>query len=996
MPHDFPKTFDFHTLEPQIYEQWEKKGYFQPWNDPNKPGFDPSVKPFVIAMPPPNVTGELHLGHAMMLAVEDLMIRYHRMRGEPTLWVPGTDHAGIATQLQVEKALAKEGKTRYDLGREAFEKRVWEWKEKYGGIIIKQIRRMGASCDWTRLAFTLDPGYYRAVLTAFVHLWEKGLIYRDYRIINWSPGLQTAVSDLEVEYVEIDGTKPPTEAPEGMSLKHYQSLYQVGGKLYFFKYMLADGSGDYIPVSTTRPETILADTAVAVHPEDERYQKYVGKEVVVPILGRKIPVIADPRVDREFGTGALKITPGHDPVDFEIGKDHGLPIILVMDERGRMNEHAGPYEGLDRFEARKRLWEDMEKAGLTLGVKPYKHRIPIAQRGGEPIEPMASVQWFVKIKPLAEPALRVVEEGKIRIVPERFAKVYRNWMENIRDWCISRQLWWGHRIPAWYCADCQAEDGRPQAEHIHVTFIPPLEHNGRTFDTTTYAELRAAGLSAEEIFRKAARITVGLKAQPIVSLEKPERCPVCGSTDLVQDPDVLDTWFSSALWPFATLGWPEDTPDLRYFYPTTVMETGYDILFFWVARMIMAGLEHMGEIPFELVYLHGLIRDEFGRKMSKTLGNVIDPLDVIQKYGTDALRFTLLVGVAPGNDLNMSMKKVEGNQKFINKLWNMGRAVLRMIGQIADSRQPSAVSSQRTADGQRPTADGRRPTADRWILIRLNQTMEAVQRLFDRHLYGEAGKVLYEFLWDEFADWYLEIAKTQVRQGGEGAYHAVQTAVKVLETSLRLLHPFIPFVTEALWGHLKAAVMEAFGADNPDFTPQGGWPEMLMVARWPQAEPLPEDADQVLAFMETFQGLVRAIRNYRAQNGLPPKQPLRATVVAGADASVLREMAPVLAFLARLDEAHLRIVEQADGKPEGTAVVSGSWTAYLDFSMDEELLRARLQKRLAEVEAQIARLEKLLAGPFSQKAPAHVVQKERDKLARFREEAETLRKQLGG
>ncbi len=983
MKYDIPKTFDFRSVEPQIYEQWEKKGYFKPWNDPKNPGFNPSVRPFVISMPPPNVTGELHLGHAMMVSVEDMMMRYHRMRGEPALWVPGTDHAGIATQLQVEKALAREGKTRYDLGRDAFEQRVWAWKEKYGNIIIQQIRRLGATCDWDRLAFTLDPNYYRAVLTAFVRLWEKGLIYRDYRIINWSPGLQTAVSDLEVEYVEIDGTKPPTEPPEGISLEHYRELYKVGGKLYYFKYMLADGSGDYIPVATTRPETILADTAVAVHPEDERYQKYIGKEVVVPILGRRIPVIADPRVDREFGTGALKITPGHDPTDFEIGRDHNLPIILVMDEQGRMNDHAGPYAGLDRFEARERLWADMEKAGLTLDVKPYKHRIPIAQRGGEPIEPMVSVQWFVKIKPLAEPALRVVEEGKIQIIPERFAKIYRNWLTNIRDWCISRQLWWGHRIPAWYCADCAASDGQPQAKHIHVTFIPPIEHNGRTFDTTTYQELRQTGLTPEEIFRKAARITVDLVAQPIVSLEKPERCPKCGSTDLVQDPDVLDTWFSSALWPFATLGWPEDTPDLRYFYPTTVMETGYDILFFWVARMIMAGMEFAGDIPFEVVYLHGLVRDEFGRKMSKTLGNVIDPLQVIEKYGTDALRFTLLVGNAPGNDLNLSMKRVEANRNFANKVWNMGRLVIRAIGEMAESG-----SGQRAVSGE-PSM------ADRWMLIRLNQVVDTVQRLFDRYLFGEGGKVVYEFLWNEFADWYLEIAKVQLRQGGNVAYRAVQTMVKVLETSLRLLHPFTPFVTEALWGHLKAAVIQAFGEQNPDFTPPGGWPDMLIVAGWPKPEPLPEDADRVLSFMQRFQSLVRAIRNHRAKAGLDPKTPLQAIVVAGEDAETLEAMAPALAFLARLDADGVRVVKDTDARPQGTAVVAGSWTAYLEGTLDPQA-RQRLEKRLREVEAQITRLENLLAGPFSQKAPAHVVQREREKLQRFREEAETLRRQLRG
>ena len=599
--YELPKTYDFKSTEPRIYAMWEAGGYFKPRNDPNNPDFDPNIEPFVIAIPPPNVTGELHIGHPMFVSVEDLMTRYHRMKGIPTLWIPGTDHAGIATQLMVERELLKtEEVTREELGREEFLKRTWDWKHKYGGLITNQIRRLGASCDWSRERFTLDPGLSRAVREAFVRLYEKGLIYRGPRLINWSPGLKTAVSDLEVEYSEEDAM------------------------LYYFKYQLKD-SDEFIPVATIRPETILGDTAVAVHPEDERYQKYIGKTVIVPILGREIPVIADDYVSREFGTGALKITPGHDANDYAIAQRHNLPIISVLNEAAKINENGGPYQGQDRFEARKNLWADMKKAGLVIKTEPYRTTIPRSQRGGEIVEPMISTQWFVTIEPLAKAALEAVKDGRIHIVPERFEKVYFNWLENIKDWCISRQLWWGHRIPVWYCPNGHMTTGR----------------------------------------------------------EDPTQCATCGSKELRQDEDVLDTWFSSGLWPFSTLGWPEESPDYKYFYPTSYMETGYDILFFWVARMIMLGLEFTGQVPFHTVYLHGLVRDELGRKISKTTGNVIDPLILMDEFGTDALRFTMLVGSTPGNDTNVGPKKVESNRNFANKIWNVGRFVINAISSLA-------------------------------------------------------------------------------------------------------------------------------------------------------------------------------------------------------------------------------------------------------------------------------------------------------------------------
>ncbi len=926
--HELPKAYDFKSTESRIYAMWEKGGYFKPHNDPNKPDFDPNVEPFVISIPPPNVTGELHLGHAMFVSMEDLMIRYHRMKGYSTLWVPGSDHAGIATQLQVERMLRKEGTSREEIGREEFLRRTWEWKNKYGGLIQNQIRRLGASCDWERERFTLDEGLSRAVREAFVRLYEKGLIYRGPRLINWSPGLKTAVSDLEVEY---------SEEP---------------GKLYYFKYMLkpetltplrllpfsekmrgekeGGGEGEYIPVATTRPETILGDTAVAVHPEDERYRKYIGKTVLVPILGREIPVIADEYVSREFGTGALKITPGHDPNDYEIGLRHNLPVLSMLDREAKVTEVGGPYAGLDRFECREKLWNDMKAAGLVIKEEPYTLNVPRSQRGGEIVEPMISTQWFVKIAPLAEKALAAVKDGRIRIVPERFEKIYFNWLENIKDWCISRQLWWGHRIPVWYCADCGKET---------------------------------------------------------VTREDPTECAHCGSKRIEQDPDVLDTWFSSGLWPFSTLGWPDETPDLQYFYPTSYMETGYDILFFWVARMIMLGLEFTGKIPFHTVYLHGLIRDEHGKKMSKSYGNVIDPLQVMDELGTDALRFTLLVGSTPGNDMNLSLSKVEANRNFANKIWNAGRFVINAVNAL----EGAGKEVDRYTGTQVDKYIGKWTLADSWIWARLQALIRDVERLFQTFQYGQAGQLIYDFFWSDFADWYVEIAKGQM-QREENREQTVVTLARVMDICLRLLHPFTPFVTEEIWGHLRQALLT-----SPISYLAADWPNALIITRWPEPrEPEGWEAGKIADF-ELLQDIVRSIRNLRAEKGVAPSKRIAATIAGGVKTSLLQEQAETLASLAGLDHSLLSILSSLPSKPENAAaLVVGAVEIYLPLSglVNLEAERARLQKDLAEAEAHIQRLEKLLASDFAKKAPAPIVQKERDKLTGFQETAEKLRRQL--
>lgn len=892
---ELPKTYDFKSTEERIYAWWEAQGFFQPRNDPHKPGFDPNKKPFVISIPPPNVTGELHLGHALFVAMEDLMIRYHRMKGVPALWVPGSDHAGIATQLKVEEAILRtEEVTREELGREEFLKRTWAWKEKYGSIITGQIRRLGASCDWTRERFTLDEGLSVAVREAFVRLYEKGLIYRGPRLINWSPGLRTAVSDLEVEYSEEEGL------------------------LYFFKYRVKD-SDEFIPVATTRPETILGDTGVAVHPADERYKKFIGKTALVPMLEREIPVIADEYVDREFGSGALKITPGHDANDYAIGERHKLQVISVLDEAAHINANGGPYAGMDRFEARKKIWADMQAAKLTIKTEKQTQRIPRSQRGGEVIEPMISTQWFVTIQPLADVALKAVDEGRIRIIPDHFTKVYRNWMENIQDWCISRQLWWGHRIPVWHAPDGSLFCARSEEE--------------------AYAQAR------EKLGK---------------------------DVELTQDPDVLDTWFSSGLWPFSTLGWPDETPDLKYFYPTSVLETGYDILFFWVARMIMMGLEFTGKEPFHTVYLHGIIRDEFGRRMSKTLGNGIDPLEVMDKFGTDALRFTLLVGSSPGQDVNVSLEKVAANRNFANKLWNAGRFVLGAL-----------ESAPKEMKGElQPTL------ADSWISARLNQVLTDCKRLFENYQYGEAGRQIYEFFWSEFADWYIEIAKGQLAEGGHRAFKTADLLVRMLDSSLRLLHPFTPFVTEELWGHLK-------GAANAK--KNGEWPEALIVAEWP--EPVKEEGWEpaVLQSFAIFQEVVRSIRNLRAEKGVKPGQKLAAVIATKESFDDLTHERKALAALAQLDEIRLQITKDMGTAPEGyVSLVAGPVEIYLALAelTDPAEEKARMEKELAEAKDQVARLEKLLASDFGKKAPKDVADKERARLDGFKATASSLEEHL--
>ena len=890
---EMPKTYDFATTEQRIYSWWQENGWFKPEARAE------DAQPFVIAIPPPNVTGELHMGHAMFVALEDLMIRRARMQGYAALWIPGTDHAGIATQLQVERKLRDEGTSRREIGREAFTQQAWEWKEKYGGHITRQLRRLGASCDWSRERFTLDEGLNRAVNEAFLRLHRMGLIYRGEYLVNWSPGLQTAVSDLEVEYSEESGF------------------------LYFFKYPTSDGG--HVPVATTRPETILGDTALAVHPDDERYQAVIGKSAFVPILRREIPIIADDYVDPKFGTGALKITPGHDANDFDIGRRHGLAIRNVMNRDATMNDAAGPYAGLDRFEARERLWADMETQGLALRKEPYTLSVPRSQRGGEIVEPLVSKQWFVSAGPMAELALKAVESERVRIVPERFTKVWNNWLENIRPWCISRQLWWGHRIPVWYVDD----------------------------DESQYVVAR----DEKEAYARAC-LQYGKQVR------------------LRQDPDVLDTWFSSALWPFSTLGWPDDTDDLRRFYPTDVMETGYDILFFWVARMVMTGSLFTNNVPFHTVYLHGLVRDEEGRKMSKTTGNVVDPLEVIDAYGTDALRFTLLTGGSPGNDLNLSLDKVASNRNFANKIWNLTRFIVKNLNQV------DHASNSESAEAQVTSADG-------WILTRLALTIRDADRLLDGYLIGEAGRQIFDFLWGDFADWYVEVAKVQLDAGGARATQTLAILYQVLDAALRLLHPYIPFVTEEAWQQLQQAfALQGLATHaGSEHTPA------LIVADWPQAGRIYE---QEAANFERLRELVRNIRSTRAEYTVPAGKQIAAHIAAGPFTSYLETQRAALIHLARLSEQKLIIDTEISAPDKAVTISLGDVTCYLPLSgmVDVSQERERLKNEMSEVEKQIGRLRSLLAGEFSQKAPQEVVAREREKLLRYEAQREELSARL--
>lgn len=858
-------------IETKWYTFWEDNGMFHEEPDPRKEGYS-------IVLPPPNVTGQLHMGHALDDTLQDVLIRYKRMQGYNTLWLPGKDHAGIATQIKVEEQLAKEGLTRDDLGREKFVERVWKWKRQYGDRISRQIRRLGASCDWQRERFTLDDGCSQAVREVFVSLYEKGLIYQGFRITNWCPRCQTALSDIEVEYEDEQG------------------------KLYYVNYALTDGSGT-IQIATTRPETILGDTAVAVHPEDERYIDLVGKTLEVPLAHREIPIIADRYVDRKYGTGAVKITPAHDPNDFEVGSRHDLPAIIILNLDGTLNEAAGVFAGMERYAAREAVVEALRANGFLTKVEDTDHAVGHCSRCHTTVEPLTTKQWFVKMEPLAKPAMKAVEEGETEFVPPRFVHTYVHWLSNIRDWCISRQLWWGHRIPAWYCQDC-----------------------GKT----------------------------------IVSREDITSCPHCGGT-VDQDPDVLDTWFSSALWPFSTMGWPKQTPELQQWYPTNTLVTGYDIIFFWVARMMFTGMEFMGRAPFKYVFIHGLVRDSQGRKMSKSLGNGIDPLEVIEKYGADALRFTLVTGNTPGNDMRFYMERVEANRNFANKIWNAAKFVLMNLEDYDDGKIPEPNELE---------------LSDRWILERLAWTVENVTKNLDKFELGEAADSIYQFIWNAFCDWYIEAVKPRLYATDNpiSRQTAQYVLVRTLTQALALLHPFMPFVTEHIWQHL----------------PHQG--KALAIAEWPTAEEkwrFSEDEKQ----MEYLCEAIRAVRNMRSEAGVEPRRKCR--LVLRPKRSDLRDtLLQHTDYFCTLANAEEVTVIDAESSPKNamTAVTDGM-EIYLILQglIDIDKENARITKEEKQLKQEIVRLEnKLSNASFVEKAPAAVVNGERTKLANYKEKLEAV------
>jgi len=873
---ELPKAYDFRGVEEKWYRFWEERGFFTAKLAKDRPRFS-------MVIPPPNVTGKLHVGHALNTTLQDIMARYKRMDGYDTLWVPGTDHAGIATQNVVERQLAKEGLSRHDLGREEFLKRVWKWKEEYGGAIIEQLKRLGCSCDWTRLRFTMDEGLSRAVREVFVRLWEEGLIYRGDYIINWCPRCHTALADIEVEH-------EPT-----------------AGHLWYIRYPLVDGSG-HIVVATTRPETMLGDTAVAVNPEDERYRHLIGKKIKLPLIGREIPIIADREVDPEFGTGAVKVTPAHDFADFEMAQRHKLPFVKVMDEDARMTEEAGPYAGLDRFEARKKVVEDLEARGFLEKIEDYEVVLGRCYRCGDVVEPLLSKQWFVRMKPLAQPAIAAVERGFTRLIPENWKNLYYDWMYNIRDWCISRQIWWGHRLPAWTCKDC---------------------------------------------------------GEVTVSREDPEACAHCGSKNIVQEEDVLDTWFSSALWPFSTLGWPEDTEELRLYYPTSLLVTSFDILFFWVARMLMMGLHFMGAIPFRDVYIHALVRDEKGQKMSKSRGNVIDPLVMIEKYGADALRFTLAALAAQGRDIKLAESRIEGFRHFVNKIWNAARFVLMNLEGF-EKRDLKAEDLPKEA---------------RWILSRLSRTVRRVREALDAYEFDQAALAIYHFFWHEFCDWFVEMSKLFLQREGEERALVQNVLLQVLETSLRLLHPFMPFVTEEIWQAL----------------PHEG--ESIMIAPYPQ--PFPEFEDEELeAELDRIKEAIVAIRAIRADYNLHPSASLRVIVLADKEDArrLFAEFAEMIKLLARVSEVEIR---EGGERPKGaaSAVLTDAeifvpLEGLVDVAAELKKLDKEEKKVLKELDRVKGRLEN---EKFLQKAPQEVVEKEKarareleEKLSRIRENIKRL------
>ena len=860
---ELSKTYEPSQVEGQIYQMWMD-------NDCFKANPDPDKKPYSIVMPPPNVTGQLHMGHALDSTLQDILTRYKRMEGYSALWLPGTDHAGIATQIKVEEELrVKEGKTRYDLGREKFLERVWAWKEKYGSRIVEQQRKLGVSCDWSRSRFTMDEGCSKAVREAFCEMYDKGLIYKGSRIINWCPHCLTALSDAEVEYVD----KP--------------------GHLWYIRYPLSDGSGDIV-VATTRPETMMGDTGVAVNPNDEKFKHLIGKTCILPIMNREIPIVGDEYCEIGFGTGAVKMTPAHDPNDFEVGLRHNLDVIRVIADDGHINENGGKYNGMDRYECRKALVKDLEEQGYLVKTEPYSHNVGTCYRCHNDVEPLISAQWFVKMKPLAEEAIRVVKDGTIKFVPERFSKTYLNWMENVHDWCISRQLWWGHQIPAWYCDECG---------HINV------------------------------------------------SREDPTKCEKCGCTHLTRDEDVLDTWFSSGLWPFSTLGWPDlDSEDLKYWYPTTDMVTGYDIIFFWVARMVVSGMEQMKKEPFKTVFIHGLVRDDKGRKMSKSLGNGIDPLEMIDRYGSDALRMNMLTSNSPGNDMRFYIERCEAMRNFANKLWNASRYV--MMNLSIDKNELPALSELETSD--------------KWILSKLNTLIADVTENLDKYELGVAVQKIYDFIWDSYCDWYIELTKARLYGEDEAQKRsAQQVLLYVLDQILRLMHPFMPFITEEIWQAI----------------PHEG--EALIVAAWPKyREDLCFQAEE--DGMESIMQAIRAVRNRRAEMNVPPAR--RTTLYIVTEKQDL--FSAGIPFITRLAYAERVVVLGEEPEGHGSMVSCVTHDAKLFLPMEElvdvDKELARIAKEKEKVQKGLAGVQAKLGNPgFAAKAPEQVVRAEQEKAEKY-------------
>ncbi len=866
MAKELAKAYDPSEFEDRIYKFWEDNGYFHAEVDKNK-------KPYCIMMPPPNITGKLHMGHALDETLQDILIRFKRMQGYSALWLPGTDHASIATEAKIVEALKQEGIEKEDIGREEFLKRAWDWKTEYGNTIVEQLKKLGSSCDWKRQRFTLDEGCSNAVKDVFVRLYDKGLIYRGERIINWCPNCLTSISDAEVVFDEHEGS------------------------FWHLRYPVSDGSG-YVELATTRPETLLGDTAVAVHPDDERYKNLIGKTVILPLVGREIPVVADSYVEPEFGTGVVKITPAHDPNDFEVGLRHNLPVINVMEDNGTMNDKCGKYTGMDRYEARKEIVKDLQEGGFLIKIEPIKHNVGSCYRCKTIVEPRVSKQWFVKMKPLAEPAIECVKSGKTKFVPERFDKIYYNWMENIRDWCISRQLWWGHRIPVWYCDDC---------------------------------------------------------GETVVAKQTPECCPKCGCKKLTQDPDTLDTWFSSALWPFSTLGWPEKTPELEYFYPTDVLVTGYDIIFFWVARMIFSAVEQTGMQPFDTVLIHGIVRDANGVKMSKSLGNGIDPLDVIKNMGADALRFFLVMGNSPGNDMRFVPEKVEACRNFANKLWNAARFIHMNID---DYDVKNELPDELTLD-------------DKWIVSTLNTLAKEVSENIEKYELGVAVQKLYDFIWDCLCDWYIELAKTRLQNNDGSAEGARQVLVYVLTETLKLLHPFMPFITEEIWQSM----------------PHDG--ETIMLQKYPEydeALSFPEAEKQMNMIMDA----IKAIRNRRSEMNVPPSRKAK-VYIAAKDKDVFESGKIFFTRLASAAEVNIAESFDIDG---AVTVITADAKIYIpmDELVDKKAELERLEKELKSAEKDLEFNEKKLSNKgFMAKAPEKVVNEVRANADKFREKIDMIK-----